>query len=225
MKNTICLIILIVLLGTCSITSGQSSAGIIGGFNSSSLELQLMEDDMTVSSRSGLAIGAFFDLKLNKTISLMFEPIYLQKYSRVNDDDSIINIEVNLSYLEIPLFLKASFGEIIQPYIYAGPTIGIRLNAGSYLNVGTSRYEGDMNDITGKMDFGIGFGTGILYKFKRFSIFLEYRFTNGTKNILKEGEMVFLHEDGSPINTVNIINNDSAKTNVKQILFGFCIPF
>jgi hypothetical protein len=83
--------------------------------------------------------------------------------------------------------LKAEFGNIVRPYLMAGPTIGYLLSADTEVEYSGLTFKGDLKEVTEKIDFGLGFGAGLRYPISTVSIFVEGRYILGLLNMQKGG--------------------------------------
>ena len=119
MKKITCFLALLVMVGYSQQTESAINIGIIGGLNFNSAQVEILEEGADVSSNTGFGIGGVIDWKLNQTFSLRLEPMYLQKGIGKTELDIQpgINWYIDASYLEIPLFIKASFGDNIEQYL------------------------------------------------------------------------------------------------------------
>ena len=165
----------------------QIRTGIVGGVNFADLETT---GESEVSTRTVFGIGAVFDLGISNNFILCLEPMYIQKGGRVEEGEDINSDPggwVKSSFIEIPLFLKVTYGSRIRPYLIAGPTMGILLNSDMELEAYGLSFEGDMKDVTRRIDFGLGVGAGITIPVRFISLFIEGRYTMGLSNLQKGG--------------------------------------
>ena len=178
--------IVMVLIMALSLDA-QIRMGVVGGVNFANLETT---GESEVSTRTVFGIGAVFDLGLSENFILCLEPMYIQKGGRVEEGEDINSDPggwVKSSFIEIPLFLKVTYGSRIRPYLMAGPTIGYLLNSDLEIDAFGLSFEGDMKDVTKRIDFGLGFGAGITIPIRFFSLFIEGRYTLGLNNLQRGG--------------------------------------
>ena len=181
-----CHSIVMVLIMVMS-SDAQIRTGIVGGVNFADLETT---GESEVSTRTVFGIGAVFDLGISNNFILCLEPMYIQKGGRVEEGEDINSDPggwVKSSFIEIPLFLKVTYGSRIRPYLIAGPTMGILLNSDMELEAYGLSFEGDMKDVTRRIDFGLGVGAGITIPVRFISLFIEGRYTMGLSNLQKGG--------------------------------------
>jgi hypothetical protein len=123
----------------------------------------------TASARVGFAVGAFATVGLIKNLALEPQVIYATKGSKVADGAASFNI--NSSYIEIPLLLKARFPAAkgnISPHFYVGPQVGFRLTC-KYSGTdgtttaasGTKCEDAPLSLSTKEEDFNLVMGAGL----------------------------------------------------------------
>ncbi len=114
---------------------------------------------------------------------------------------------ITANYIEVPAMLTYTFetgkGEI-EPYVMAGPSLGIRLSAKQTVN----NVDTDVKDQTSSTDFGAVLGAGARYPLGMNRLFLEARYGFGFSNILN-----------APGNTSTV------KTHGFMIFAGITFPF
>ena len=181
---------LVVLLALCMVVpaSTQVNVGVLGGLNLATVELDPEPPKMDLSNLTGFGFGGVLDYRLNESIALRLEPMYLQKGTKGDYDwgNAMIELEAKYAYVEIPIMVKYSFGaREIKPYIIAGPTIGFLLNAKAKYSLEGESWEEDINDMK-SLDFGFGFGIGVSVPLRNNSFFLEASYVLGLANIADE---------------------------------------
>ena len=189
MHRILCLLVVFIISGYSQSSESNLNCGIIGGLNFNSADVEIMEEGADVSGNTVFGIGGVIDWRLNQTFSLRLEPMYLQKGIGKTELDIQPGIVwySNTSYLEIPVFIKAEFGNNIKPYFIAGPSFGLLLDTEVTAEMNNITFKGDSKSATEKFDVSIAFGGGINYPLKRFSIFLEGHYTYGLTNNIKGG--------------------------------------
>lgn len=137
--------------------------GILAGLNLATLKAD--DENYDGYYRLGFGVGAVINYNLNEHVAVSSEPMYLQKGAE----------EIKLTYLELPMMLKYTFGTgKIKPYFMAGPTFGVNLGA-------EEEYWGDLE--VKSLDLGLGLGGGISIPIGNNSIFVEARYALGLTNI------------------------------------------
>jgi hypothetical protein len=137
---------------------------------------------VNLNTRTGLGIGVFADIALDKTFFFSPEFMYMQKGAGITT-----TVTNKLDYLEFPLLIKAKFGDDqFKPMLFAGPNIGFRVNAKQDNGSGTSV---DISRITEAVDFGLDMGGGAEYLLEKNGIGLQVtvRYSLGLTNVDSSG--------------------------------------
>jgi hypothetical protein len=221
-KLTLLIVALPVLF--CSVTaSAQHRVGVMGGLNFTNLDADFDAAETDLSSRTLFGLGGVVDLRLSENISLHLEPMYLRKGALATDVEDRIEFPITLSFLELPVFVKAEFGSTAKPYVMAGPTIGYLLSADIEGELSGITFKGDLKDVTESIDLGIGFGAGVSYPVGSASIFLEGRYSLGLSNLQKGGTFELT---AGPVSEEITWDKDldAYKTRGFQIMAGVSFP-
>jgi hypothetical protein len=127
---------------------------------------------------SGALIGGFIRFSINDIFSIQSEINFDSKGSRINTIDNLYEY-VYLDYLEIPVLLESKFrkDKILQPFILAGPALGINTRAS-----GSRGYLNDIKKLEADLIFGAGIGIRKLSLQIRFNRALT-RFDNSPQKI------------------------------------------
>lgn len=117
---------LLLLAGCVALTPiavpAQTSFGLKGGLSYATLS----DKSPDFGNRTGLAAGVAVDVRAG-LIGIQPELLYVQK--GVTATGSPSGSSPKLDYAEVPVLLKVTLGTPgIQPMIYAGPSVGFRLN-------------------------------------------------------------------------------------------------
>ena len=168
--------------------SAQISLGVLGGLNLANLNMD--EGDMgdaEFASRTVFGFGGILDYSISENVALRLEPMYLQKGADIVVDGYDDQFIVKLSYFEVPMMFKYSFGsDNVNPYIMAGPSIGFLLEAKTEVIVSGVSEETDIKDETSNVDFSLGFGAGVSLPMGNNSIFVDARYALGLTNIVDD---------------------------------------
>jgi len=223
MKRFICLLVALFALYMVLPTYAQQYyVGVVGGVNIAGMDLNDDGLDREISTRYLVGIGGVFGFSLGKNLFLQLEPMYLQKGGVMEQYAPSPDLFIKSSFLEVPLFLKITFGENIRPYILAGPTVGFLLDSEVKGEISGLTFKADLKNILKRIDFGIGLGAGVSFSLGKSSVFLEGRYTFGLSNINKGGTVEF--ESGSIAITDEIEEHDELSTKGFQIMIGFTFP-
>jgi len=161
--------------------------GFVGGLNIASFSgVDEDGEDLNFSSRTVLGLGVVLDLALKPNLSLLFEPMYLQKGAELTFESGPGKFEA--AYLEVPVFFKFALGtRTVRPYLMAGPTIGFNLSHELQFSAFEQDFENNLKKLTRPIDFGLGFGAGVSFPISNTSIFIESRYRLGLFDIAEAG--------------------------------------
>jgi hypothetical protein len=202
MKKVTCLIIVSLIWGVLPIYSQSSdtiskkySIGIIGGLNFADMNFpnHQSSDDQEISSLVRSGIGAVLDIRFTENIFARFEPMYLQKGSKIEEGSDPANQpegQIKSSSIELPILFKYMFGKKIKPYLITGPTIGINLNSEIEFEITGIKFNGDLTDVTETLDLGLIIGAGVQMPIGSTTLFLESKYNYGLINQRKNGATI-----------------------------------
>lgn len=177
MKKFSLLLVVIFALFMVMPAGAQNRIGIAGGLNLANVSVDPEIEGLDYSNRTGFGFGGVLDLSLSENVALHFEPLYLQKGSKLEAGGE--EAKVKLSYIEVPALFKLALGtSTTRPYLMAGPTIGFLLSAKV-----SNGEEVDIKDDTKSIDIGLGFGAGVSFPAGNNSVFVEGRYALGLTNI------------------------------------------
>ncbi|MBU0984429.1 MAG: PorT family protein [candidate division Zixibacteria bacterium] len=118
------------------------------------------DKDDNHSTRTGFAFGAFMTYAFSPQFAVQPEVLYTQK--GYEWDDGVWTETGKFDYIEIPVLVKFNIpmDGHLEPTFYAGPAVGILMNAKvDWETEGESGTE-DVKDSTKSIDFGVAFGGG-----------------------------------------------------------------
>ena len=218
MKRVALVVVALYFMVLALTASAQVHVGIIGGLNFSDIKGE-GTSEREISDHTVFGVGVLFDLGLMNHLSLCMEPMVIEK-SATGEEIDVNNpaIDLKLLFVELPIFIKYSFGKIVKPYFIAGPTLGYLLSSEMSTEMGGITFNADTKSITEKLDVGIGFGGGVSFPVGLFSIFLEGRYTLGLRNINKGGDVVV--KAGPIVIPAHIEETDRMKTRGLQVMAG-----
>jgi outer membrane protein with beta-barrel domain len=164
----------------------QVGGGVEAGANFSQLSVSGSDaSGFEGGNKTGIIIGGFMSLPLNKTTTFMPEVAFAQKHSALNGSESGQTIEQNviLDMVEIPLLVKLTPPNARGFYVVVGPAVGFRTTAkirDAKVN-GQSAPEGDsdLKDETESTDFSLVFGAGCT----KGKVAIEARYDHGLRNL------------------------------------------
>jgi hypothetical protein len=134
---------------------------------------------VTKTSKMGLGAGAFVCLDL---IAIKIQPEVLFSQKGAKYEVSGASYTQSLSYVEVPVLLKFSFGKIIVPSVYAGPAFGTLMSAKQTGEMAGVSISGDIKDQLNGTDLGLVFGAEVKLPVK---LSVEARYNMGLSKIPK----------------------------------------
>jgi opacity protein-like surface antigen len=166
----------------------QHRIGFVGGLNLANVSLDPDPDPgFDLKNRTAFGAGGVLDLRLAENVALRFEPMYLQKGTKVEGNvDAVGKVEqtVKANYLEMPVLVKLALGtSTTKPYLMAGPTIGFLLSAKTITKAAGQEEEEDIKEFVKDIDFGLDFGAGVSFPAGNNAIFVEGRYALGLTNV------------------------------------------
>ncbi len=151
MKKTF--VISMLLLLSFSFAFAQGNYGVRGGLN-----LSNFDGDGKQDNKIGFHAGFMMEYKVHPFIVVQPELLYTQRGS--HKEIAKIKTDNLLHYVELPIFLKGSFGTHdfkIEPYL--GPEFRYLVKGGWKVKGGDSETSGDFDkDDINSFDYGLGFG-------------------------------------------------------------------
>jgi len=137
----------------------------------------------------GFTLGLGFNLPVGAgPLSIQPELNFIQKGSKSEFGD--ITSKLKLSYIEVPVLVKATFGTATKFYFNAGPSLGIGMGGKFKQTQGSNSAEADVKFGDGdddevmyvekKTDFGLQFGGGVLIADK---IMIDIRYGLGLSTL------------------------------------------
>jgi hypothetical protein len=193
---------------------------------------QFSEEDDTEfpKNKLGFTFGIGVNFELNEIFSLQPELNFIQKGARFEVNEELNGERYNakskltINYVEIPLLVRASFGESTKFYISAGPSLGIGVG-GKYSVKATQSSMG--LSVTGKVNGKVKFGDeptdyvsiedGELYIPKRLDVGLQL----GIGTIIAEKVMIDIRYG---IGLTNLYDEDDSSVFNRAFQFTLGIP-
>ena len=223
MKQFCLFSVLLVVFGLSLVhAQNEVNLGVIGGLNISDAKIEGADgDEMKTSSQNQFGVGILAELVLTENVSLGTNILYLKKSVTVETDDPQ-SFDVWAGYIEVPLYIKASFGTEIRPYILAGPSLGLLLNSEITTEFGGIDFTGDFIDVLKNSEFSIVFGVGVEVPVWQGLAFIQARYAYGIQDILKGGTVQL--RAGETLQLPATINaGDNLYTRNFLILAGYSI--
>ncbi len=211
-----------------SVGAQKIQIGVLGGPNFADMNLKSESgEDQTTSSHTYFGIGGAADFQIGPFFDVQVEPMYLRKGGRVMASNNDTNIDIKMNFLEIHVFLKFAFGQIVQPYVKAGPTFGFLLNSTAEAEIGGPgsapvTYEADLKNVLESMDIGLGVGAGITIPFGNNTFFVDGRYTFGLTDLYKGGSLLW--KSGSDSFTIDASEAAELSNKGIQVMLGIMFP-
>lgn len=109
------------------------------------------------SNRTGFAAGVRAEFPLTPYLAFQPEALFVQRGVKLGGGS--YNITAKYNTIEVPLFLKASIGEAVSPYLVAGPVMFF--NVSSSVEANTPGGSAAANFEPRTFEFGVALGGGI----------------------------------------------------------------
>lgn len=201
MKKMYMILILAFVFLLMNVGYSQINVGIIGGINLSTLSGEdETGESIDFKSRTGFGIGGILDLTLGQSVSLVFQPMYLQKGADFSEEGDDIFDEVKLifktTYLEVPALFRITLGSgTTKVYFLGGPSVGINLSSDLEVTAFGLSVEADIGELTESIDLGLQFGGGLSLPLGNNTLFVEAKYALGITDILKDGTFNLVDEE------------------------------
>lgn len=229
-RNAILIGILLTVIFAVPAAAQNVSIGLTGGLNFADLNLTAADGtDRLTSSIITPAFGVTVDLELTSYLHLDVEPMYIQKGGiQMATSQSSPDATLKINMLEVPVFIKATLGNKVRPYIKAGPTFGLVVSSNVETTLeepgpGQSKtYKADLNDVLGSFEFGLCAAAGVDFKVGKSRLFVEARYSAGITDVWKGGSLEWKSGD----EVIVVEQSAEGKLNTKgiQVMAGIAFP-
>lgn len=173
-----------VLLLTVPVSSPVATAapihlGAKGGVNFANLSFDTDSDELQ-DSRTGLAVGAFVTIPVNRFLSIQPEVLYMEKGDEQDFSNELVDLGdgvpvlfsgtlgIELANVEVPVLAKLNLsppGAGISAALFAGPAVGINVTADLVASAEGSNASAagsvDVSEFVKSVEFGLVFGGGV----------------------------------------------------------------
>ncbi len=153
------------------------SFGVKGGIN---MATYTGSDAGSPDMKMGGVGGAFLTLDL---IALKIQPELLFSQKGAKETISGVTLSTTQNYLEVPVLLKYSFGAIIVPSVYVGPSFGMLMSATATASGGGVSGSTDIKNYLNGTDVGLVIGAEVKTPMK---LSIEARYNLGLSKVPKE---------------------------------------
>ena len=190
MKNKRCIFGFIILIGMIPILCrAQVQGGLIGGLNFSDARIEdNLGNEMETTGQTQFCAGILAEISLAGNLSIGTNVLYAQKAVEVINEDNLI-FDVWSGYIEIPIYLKYTFAEKVNPHLILGPTVGFLLKSEVDVEVLGLRFNGDFSNVLENMDYGIMVGAGVEFPVWKGKMIVQGRYRYGFYDVLKGGNV------------------------------------
>lgn len=171
---------LMLLLPNSSLAKGITG-GLKIGMNSANLHgeaVKKLKEEVgeELQSKWGLCAGGFIRFNIGKIFAIQPEFLYTMKGAKFEETvlDEAMKYTMNLSYLEIPVFVKLMIPTPggIKPSLFAGPAVAIKLSGKTKLKYAGQTIEEEDVENMKDTDFGLIIGAGV--DFGKLTVDLRY---------------------------------------------------
>jgi hypothetical protein len=184
------------LLAVTPLQAQDITIGVKGGLNIADLSVDDPLESADLDTRSAFVGGAYADFGLGGFFSIQPEVLFSQKGATETEGD--FTAAFKLSYIEIPVLLKARFDipdSPIRPMLYVAPVVAFESKCeieasadGASVSADCDQIselsDGEVPDLkTKSTDFGIGFGGGLDVMAGPVVLTGDVRYTLGLTNI------------------------------------------
>ena len=228
-KNAILIGVLLTVIFVVPAAAQKVNVGLTGGVNFADINLTAPDgSDLLTTSITTPAFGVTFDLELTNYLYLDAGLMYMQKGAIQKATQSSPDASLRVNMLEVPVFLKATLGNKVKPYIKAGPTFGLVLTSQGEAKQtepgpGPSKtYKADYNDVLGSFEFGLCAAAGIDFKVGNNMLFIEARYSAGITDIYKGGTAEW--KSGDEVIKVEQSADTKLTTKGIQVMVGIAFP-
>ncbi|MBC7363498.1 MAG: PorT family protein [Candidatus Aminicenantes bacterium] len=168
-----------------------SEAGIQLGFRAGVNSAKFIGSDVNwleemeglTSGKYGLVGGLFLAINLGKSLTIEPEFLYTMKGTNIDDPLGEYSGKLFADYLEIPVLLKLRLSlPIVQPVIFAGPSVGFKLREKLQVDGQDIPLE---EKIFQNNDYGAIFGAGLDFGQH---LMIDVRYSLGLKKVFEVAE-------------------------------------
>jgi hypothetical protein len=194
MKRIILQLFVIIFCVTTLISAqSQISAGPTIGINFATFNGNDANQFGNLSSKTGLYIGGFFNIRFTELFALQPEMAFTMKGSdgTINIYGYNYNITYKTNYIEIPVLLKFYIpiqgARTIKPNLYIGPAFAFKVSSNVEVSANGNGQTADISNTTKDFDLGLAFGGGIGFLVGRGVLDFSLRYTLGLTSIDDSG--------------------------------------
>lgn len=187
MKKLSTILVIALVAGLLALPQ-QARAGVqfgikAGGNMSRPTGIDAQDPMATLKNKVGFMGGLFLTFNLGSVVSIQWEALYTMKGATYVALDDTYTDKLYADYIEVPLLLKLRLPTpIVQPFVFAGPTVGFKLKEKLETN-------GTQVPLTGSLlknnDYGAIFGAGLNLG-RNFTV--DVRYSLGMQKVIATAE-------------------------------------
>ncbi len=143
------------------------------------------------SWKKGAELGAYYNFKVYKLLSLQPEIFYSMKGAKHLFVGHDLEERWSLNYIDISVLSKLTIetGEPFKPIVFIGPYLGYLVNTKKGIKSGEESMSADLpDDIFKSTDMGLIFGGGFDFELDTVTYTLEARYSMGLTEVASEEE-------------------------------------
>ncbi len=181
----ICLCILVFLIPVS--LHSQINLGVLGGLNLSDAKIEdNTGSEFETSGQTGFVGGLLLEKSFTENIRLGVNVLYMRHGVKVKTIEDL-EFDVRASYIEVPLYLKWSFGSEVRPHLFIGPNIGFLLNSDVEVELAGVNFTGDFSTVLKNLNFSLIVGAGVDIPIARGNLFIQASYLHSFYDIMKGG--------------------------------------
>jgi hypothetical protein len=201
----------------------QLEVGVLSGLNFSDAKIEdNLGSNVEVTGQTAYGAGVLLQYQLSDHLSLATNVLYLGKAIAARNEAGLV-FDVRAGYIEMPLYLKYSFGSRVRPFLFLGPTVGFLLDSEVEIDLAGLQFSGDFSTVLNDFDFGLIAGAGLEIPLWRGSLLIRGSYSYGFYDLLKGGT-VELKAGQTLREQATIDKGDKLFTRGIQLLAGYTLP-
>ncbi|MDP4200421.1 MAG: porin family protein [Bacteroidota bacterium] len=220
-------LLIVIFASTCSspVAAQYSSNwfGVRAGINIANESVDILPGGASTGFRIGPSFGAQYDYSLSDSWALSVGLLFNQKGTHQQYDSASLSQtppttpiayggkdDFTLSYIEIPIVAKATFGYgDFKPYLFAGPSIGILMSASEAVD-GTVPPITDVKTFASSTDISLYLGGGLQEQMGSKMVYFDAGYAAGLTKVFKS----------NPRTASNFIDLSTAKSGDIRLAIG-----
>lgn len=205
MKRTMWIGAMILLAATTRVVRAQVTLGVSAGFSHTSASvIDEFGIDLDTDPLNGLVIGVVAGYEMTPHLGLQIGALYAEGGSIITPSEAgLPDVDLGVSFLEIPLFVKVAAGGTVSPYLLAGGVMGINTDAHMTARPGSLYFTGDASAIVERFSWALGLGAGVGTTLRGGVLLsVEGQYLFGLSNTLRAGTIEV--SDGSFVDDLEI---------------------